>query len=92
MQRSSGKKLKPASSVTWRKVKDEAVILDLETSVYYSVNGSGAFIWESLARGKERDKIEASFARFYDLSPERAAADVADFLKEISELGLLEKK
>jgi len=78
-----------SQAVTWRKTGDEAVILNLETSEYYSANETGTFIWELLAAGKPREKITQALASEYGISPEKAAADTSDFIKDLSKLGIL---
>ena len=82
------KKTKISPTVTWRKVNEEAVILNLETSVYYSVNQAGTFIWELLVEGKPLEKIGPALAAEYKLTPEQAAEDTRGFLKAVSDLGL----
>ena len=70
-----------AQAVTWRKTGEEAVILNLETSEYYSANETGTFIWEQLSAGKKPGKIAAA--------PALAAEDTAAFLKDLTQLKIL---
>ncbi|HCE97622.1 MAG TPA: hypothetical protein DER10_03900, partial [Elusimicrobia bacterium] len=86
-----GEKTEISPTVTWRKVNNEAVILNLETSVYYSVNQTGTLIWELLVEGKPLEKIARALAAEYKLSTEQAAEDTCGFLKAVSELGLTVK-
>ena len=79
-------------TVTWRKVKAEAVVLNLGTSVYYSVNQTGTFIWKLLAEGRPEGEIVSLLAEEYGISAGEAAADTADFLKAVSGLGLTGKR
>lgn len=79
-------------SVTWRRTGEEAVILNLDTSEYYSANEAGAFIWERLAAGASSGAIAGELAEEYGLPPSRAAADVEDFLGELAGLRLLGPK
>ena len=73
-------------SVTWRKAGDEAVILDMETSEYYSANDTGTFIWERLSAGEKAEAIAAALAAEYGISEDRAADDTRVFLKSLSKL------
>lgn len=82
--------MKVSQGITWRKIKDEAVILNLGTSVYYTVNSTGAFIWGLLAAGKPAEKIALALAAEYELSQEEAAKDTCEFLKAVSGLKLTE--
>lgn len=78
-----------SETVTWRKTGEEAVILNLETSEYFSANETGTFIWELLSAGQSPEKIPAALAEEFDISPERAAEDTAEFLEELTSLKLL---
>ena len=75
--------------VTWRKAGPEAVILNMETSEYYSANDTGTFIWELLSAGKPPAKIAAALAAEYGIPETQAEKDTADFLKELSKLKIL---
>lgn len=76
-------------SVTWRKTGEEAVILDLETSEYYSLNDTGTFIWELAAAGKPLSSIAAVLSAEYGISAEEAARDAESFLKDLAGLKIL---
>jgi len=76
-------------AITWRKTGEEAVILNLETSQYYSANESGTFVWELLSAGKKQEKIAEALAEEYGLTAEQARKDTADYLKELAKLGII---
>ncbi|MCX5791032.1 MAG: PqqD family protein [Elusimicrobia bacterium] len=78
-----------AQAVTWRKTGEEAVILNMETSEYYSANETGTFIWEQLSAGKKPEKIAAALAEEYGIAPALAAEDTAAFLKDLAKLKIL---
>jgi len=57
--------------------------------MYLAVNRTGAVIWRALDAGADRpDLIERVVQRF-DVSPERAAADVDAFLADLASRDLL---
>jgi hypothetical protein len=74
----------------WREVEGEVIVLDLEGSVYMSLNGSGAVCWHALAEGATREEIVRRLTDEFDVARERAERDVADFLQELRSHGLLE--
>lgn len=76
-------------AITWRKTGDEAVILNLESSEYYSANEAGTFVWELFSAGKKQDKIAAALAEEYGIPPAQAAKDTSDFLKELAKLKII---
>ena len=68
----------------------EAVILNMETSEYYSANDTGTFIWEMLSAGKKPEKIAAALAEEYGIPQARAEEDIAAFLKDLSKLKIID--
>lgn len=53
------------------------------------LNETGRVIWEGLAAGKADDQIVADLTAAYDVSAEKAAADVAAFAKQAADQGFL---
>lgn len=82
-------RLRPA--VEWRRVDGEIVALDLISSSYVSINGSGAVLWPSLDAGATRETLVARLVEEFDLSQGDATHDVHAFLAELSRLRLLEE-
>jgi len=76
-------------TIAWRKVDSEAVILNLETSEYYSANDAGSRIWELLANGAGSRKIAHALSEEYGLPLEEAERDTEDFLAELLKLELI---
>jgi hypothetical protein len=79
-----------SADLEWRAVEGEVIVLDLEGSVYMSLNGSGAVCWEALAEGATRDELVRRLTERFDVAPERAARDVEAFLQELRSHGLLD--
>ncbi|OGS10725.1 MAG: hypothetical protein A2285_05805 [Elusimicrobia bacterium RIFOXYA12_FULL_57_11] len=78
-----------SEAVTWRKTGEEAVILNLETSEYYSANDTGTFIWELLSAGKQRAKVAEALAAEYGITEEQAALDTETFIEDLARLKIL---
>jgi len=78
-----------APNVVARLVGDETVIVNLETEQYYSLNCTGALVWSHLLEGDEADRVSAQLADEYDISRERAAADVQELTAALLANGLL---
>jgi hypothetical protein len=76
-------------TVTWREVDGEIVVLDLDGSVYFGVNGAGAALWKQLAGGADRNDLTATLVARDHLSATTARADVDTFLAELDRWGLL---
>lgn len=82
--------LKHAKNTAWRKVAEEAVILDVDTAHYYSLTGPGLRAWELLADGLTPAGLTQALVREYDAPPGVIAADVSRLLAELKREGLLE--
>jgi hypothetical protein len=61
----------------------EAIMIDLPKGIYYSLDGAGGRVWELLEEGKGAADIAAGIAREFDVTPERACADVERILREL---------
>lgn len=77
-------------TVIIRRLDDESVILDLATESYFGLDDVGATMWACVVAA---DSIEAACAALlneYEVEPEQLRADLADFLEQLVEKGLLE--
>lgn len=70
---------------------DEAVILHLDSGVYYGLNEVGARIWELLQeRSRRFSDIQSIVLSEYDVSPEVFQQDLTNILHELRGAGLVE--
>lgn len=74
-----------------RLVDDETVLLDLESGMYFGLDGVGKKIWDSVTEGCSIGEIAAIITAEYEVDEERAQADVVAFTSELVERGLLVK-
>ena len=72
-----------------RLVDDETVLLDLESGMYFGLDGVGKRIWESVADGKSLGDIAAIITAEYEVEEEQALKDVIEFASNLVERGLL---
>jgi hypothetical protein len=73
-----------------RQVGDDVMVLDLATSQYFSVGGSGLTILDVLGRGETTpDAIVAEILAVYAVDEDRARRDVGAFLDRLDAAGLL---
>ncbi|PIS47781.1 MAG: PqqD family protein [Elusimicrobia bacterium CG08_land_8_20_14_0_20_51_18] len=88
------KKLSIPKNLVYREIDDELVLLNLETSEYYSLNHTGAVIWKALEKGKKTDAIASDLSREFKIDRETADSDLEAFLRAVTKLGLVkyEKK
>jgi len=76
--------------VRWRVLDGEAVIIDVESSYYYSLNRTGTLIWEYLLsqNGSFQDIVEALTLQ-YGAGADTAESDVRGFLDVMLEENLV---
>ena len=85
-----GGPLKHARRAAWRKVAEEAVILDTDTAHYFSLAGTGLRAWELFAPGRTPEQVAQLLCEEYDAPPAVIAADVAELAAALKKEGLLE--
>lgn len=78
-----------------RKVADSYVVvpvgkLTLDFNGIINLNETGAFLFELLHEGAEKEELLRKMLEEYDVTPEKAAADIDVFLKKAEEADVLE--
>ena len=69
--------------VTAKVMDGEAVIIHLGTGIYYSMDGVGCAVWESIVSGSDADSVAASLADRYGIGRDAAAVDVGKLIDEL---------
>ena len=86
-----GRRLKVrGENLTWLPVNEEIIVLDLSTSRYLSVNGSGVVLWTALVEGATLPALVDLLIETYAIDRERAEADVSAFLESMEERKFLD--
>ena len=67
----------------------EAVIVVPATRDVHRLDPVATFLWEELARETDIARLAERVAQEFEITPERAAVDVRDFLKELEERHLV---
>ena len=78
-----------------RKVADSYVVvpvgkMSLDFNGIITLNETGAFLFELLQKGYEREDLIAKLLDEYEVSAEKASADVDKFLEKVKESDVLE--
>jgi hypothetical protein len=68
----------------------EAVILGMRDGVYYGLDPIGARIWALVQAPRAIDEVASTITAEYDVSRERALADLLALAGQLMERGLLE--
>lgn len=72
-----------------RVVGDDTVLLDLESGMYFGVDGVAKRIWESISEGRSLGETAGIIASEYEVDEAQAQADVLKFVTDLAERGLL---
>ena len=70
-------------------LSDGAVLLNLQTKRYYSLNETGTRIWEMVQQTADEDAIVAELLREYEVEEPMARAEVRRILDELIEAQLI---
>ena len=82
-------KLTIPQQVISRQTGDEMVLLDLESGLYFGVDGVGQRIWETFAEGRNLEEAVAVVVAEYEVEEAQAQADVIAFVSNLVDRGLL---
>jgi len=76
--------------VRWRIVDDEAVLINIENTFYYSLNKTGTLIWQLLLeRPRPFAEIVGAVATRFRRTETEVSADVRQFLEQMGAENLL---
>ena len=70
----------------------EGVLLHLNTKRYYSVNETGARLWELLQDQGQPRRMAAALMDEYDVDAPHALATVVTFVEHLYQAGLIERQ
>ena len=80
-----------SEGLTAREVDGTLMVLDLASSQYFGIRGSGRLLYDELATGERSvDDLVESVTGVYDVDDVTARADVEDFVSRLRGAGLLE--
>jgi hypothetical protein len=79
----------PHPDVVWRRVGDEAVLVNLKTNRIYSLNHTGARLWELIDAGHDREAAEAALVAEFDVDEDELRKEVSAVLDELAKEGLI---
>lgn len=79
-----------SEGLTWQQVDDELVVLDLDGSIYMSVNPEGTLLWHRLVEGAEIEELVVILRDTYAIDEPTARRDASSFVDELHARGLLD--
>ncbi len=76
-------------SVVYAELDGEAVLLNVETGIYFGLNGIATEIWKQLQQGASMNEIVERLLDEYEVEPAQLRADVDEFLTALTARGLV---
>jgi hypothetical protein len=76
-------------NATHQAVGEEAILVDLNTGTYYSLNDTGAMFWELLDGQRTISACAQAIAAEYDVEVEQVEADLLELAAEFQQEGLI---
>jgi len=77
--------------IVYRIINKEAVLLNLESGVYYSLNKTGADIWQYINEGKCLDEILDSLEARHKINRQKLKRDLLALIKDLEREKLIAK-
>lgn len=68
--------MKIAPNISWKKLQDKVVAVNLTTGTYYTMNVVASTIWNFIADGKSPEEIARTLADEYDQAEEEIFKDL----------------
>ncbi len=78
-----------SDSVVCAELDGEAVLLNVDSGIYYGLNVLGTRIWQLLVEGLDEEAIHRQLLDEYDVDRTQLQTDVSDFLAALIARGLL---
>ncbi len=72
-----------SSSVLWRELDGEAILLDPRAGCSYNLNPVGTLIWKLLDGQHDAEAIVTAICEAYEVEPEQAERDMQHLLNEL---------
>ena len=85
----SGRSVRIADDVIFEVLDDEAVLLNLTTGEYYSLNRTGTRAWQLIEEHGDLDRVRAAMAAEFDVGEDALAQDLDRLVSDLRERRLL---
>jgi hypothetical protein len=83
------RKLIASTAVVAAELDQEAVLLNVETGLYFGLDAVGAEVWKLLEQGATEHEIMEHLLAEFDVEPSQLRADMREFLDQLLSHGLI---
>jgi hypothetical protein len=85
----SGEQLVCNPNVTFQRLGDDLVVVNLESDTIYTLNATAAVVWEMLHNGSDEDTVRVRLLTDYDVGEETIGRELNAALIKLKDFGLL---
>jgi len=78
-----------APAIAHQTIDGEVVLINMETGAYYSLQKTGAAVWQLLEAGADAQTVTAQFVQRYQAEPGQIAAAVDQLLAELQQEAII---
>ena len=78
-----------SEDAVFRELDGEAVILNLDTGIYFGLNPTGTSIWNLIAQHSSLQKVLETMTEEYEAPPESLENDILQLVGQLCEKGLV---
>lgn len=82
--------VKISKNVFFREMEGEAVLLNVQTGVYFGLDSTGTAIWQILEKKSRLDQVLKAMLQDYEIDEDTCRADLLKFVSSLEKNGLLE--
>lgn len=79
-----------SKNVLFREIDGEAMLLNLDSGIYFGLDSVGTKIWNLMTEGKPLETIAQSISSEYDVSENRCRTDLFELAEALRKHGLVE--
>lgn len=83
-------KISFSDQILFREMQGEAVLLNIETGIYFGLDAVGTAAWNIMQKQKEVGKIADSLLKDYDVDPKTCRDDLLKFIVNLEKNGLIQ--
>jgi hypothetical protein len=82
--------VKVVKDVIFQELEGEAVLLNMQTGIYFGLNPVGTRIWRLLSKHGEVKTVARMLLDEYDIAEEQLLTHLFDFIENLKSKGLVE--
>ena len=82
--------MRRAEGISSATVQGDAVLLDTRRGKYYTLNPTGAAVWELLLEPRSLVELKTALVERFDVDAETLSGDLSDLLDDLRRHGLID--